>query len=67
MVWHDVIKNDRSKIIDFIEFFEKELIKAKDEIEINGLIEKCISSLPGIVEIRAPAIPCVRGPVHRVS
>lgn len=52
MIWHDIIKSDKSKIIDFIDYFEKELVKAKDEIEIKGLIEKCISSLPGIVETR---------------
>lgn len=52
MAWHNVIKADTSKIVDFVMFFEKELEVARTEVHIKGLIEKAESEMPGIVEVR---------------
>ena len=52
VVWHRIIQKDKSKILDFVAFFEAELEDAKKEVAIKGNIEKLIASLPGIFEHR---------------
>lgn len=50
--WHNTIKKQPAKIIDFIAHFEKELTDARKEVNIKGSLEKLASELPGIVEHR---------------
>ncbi|AXC39243.1 UNVERIFIED_ORG: hypothetical protein [Escherichia phage CMSTMSU] len=38
--WHWIIKDDKSKIIDMIEHFEKETEEARREVKKIGIIEK---------------------------
>lgn len=51
-VWHREIQKDKSKIIDFVDYFEKELVQARSEITAKGNLEKIVSMLPGIFEQR---------------
>ena len=50
--WYTLVVEDMGKIPDFIEYFELELVQARKEIGIYGLVEKSIKELPAITEIR---------------
>ena len=50
--WYNEVTGDLGKIIDCIDYFEKELIEAKYECKIKGSLEKLSASLPGITEYR---------------
>ena len=52
VVWHRVLQQDKSKILDFITFFENELLDARQELKVVGTIEKIAAKLPGIFEYR---------------
>ncbi len=52
MFWHNIIKADHSKIIDFVNHYDKELEDARKEVKIKGSLEKLASELPGVVEHR---------------
>ena len=52
MNWYTQITSDISKLPDFIDYFENELLQAKNEVKIYGNVEKNISNLPGITEHR---------------
>ena len=51
-MWYHRITQDLSNIPDFISYYEKELTEARLECRIGGIVEKNISSLPGITEHR---------------
>lgn len=51
-MWYTKVEQDISNIPDFIEFYEKELISAKKEVNIYGNLENGLSKLPGITEHR---------------
>lgn len=50
--WHWVIKDDKSKLLDMIEYFDGELAEARREIKKIGLIETISQQLPGYYEQR---------------
>jgi hypothetical protein len=50
--YFNAIVKDLANIAPAIDFFEKELIEAKTECRIQGSLEKCSASLPGITEHR---------------
>ena len=50
--WYTRITTNIALIPDFIESYEQELINAKAEVRVGGLIEKNISALPGVTEHR---------------
>ena len=50
--WYNSVVADLSKIVDSIEYYEKELEEAKYECSIKGSLEKSSSALPGITEHR---------------
>lgn len=50
--WHWIIKEDKAKIIDMVEFFESELEDARREIKQVGLIESIAQKLPTYHEHR---------------
>ena len=52
MNWYTKVTNDLSAIPDFIIHYENELLSAKHDVRVNGLVEKSISALPGITEHR---------------
>ena len=51
-MWYSRVTSDLSVIPDFIAHYESELNSAKQECRIGGLIEKNITTLPGVVEHR---------------
>ena len=51
-MWYSRVTSDLSAIPDFIAHYESELNSAKQECRIGGLIEKNITTLPGVVEHR---------------
>ena len=51
-MWYSKVVADLSNIPDFIEHYEHELDTAKQDCRVGGLIEKNITSLPGITEHR---------------
>jgi len=51
-MWYSKVTNDLGNIPDFIAHYEKELEEAKRDCRIGGLVEKNITSLPGITEHR---------------
>lgn len=50
--WHWVIKADKNKLIDMIEYFDKELEEARKEIKQVGIIENIAAKLPSYHENR---------------
>lgn len=50
--WHWVIKEDRAKLIDMVEYFDSELEEARKEVKQVGLIEGLSQKLPGWFETR---------------
>lgn len=50
--WHWIIKDDKSKILDLVEYFENELEDARREIKQVGLIETIAQKLPAYHELR---------------
>ena len=51
-MWYSRVTADLSQLPDFIAYYERELVDAKTECKISGVIEKNISALPGITEHR---------------
>jgi len=52
MGWYNEIAKNISNIPNAIDFYENELIEAKQEVKLKGNIEKAASYMPGIVEQR---------------
>jgi len=50
--WYTRVTTNLALIPDFIDSYEQELIAAKAEVRVGGLVEKNISALPGITEHR---------------
>jgi len=51
-MWYSRVTADLGAIPDFITHYENELIDAKQDCRIGGIVEKNISALPGITEQR---------------
>jgi uncharacterized protein YfdQ (DUF2303 family) len=51
-MWYSRVVADLGNIPDFIAYYEKEIISAKSECRIGGLVEKNIKELPGTTEHR---------------
>lgn len=52
MGWYSRVSRNIGEIPAAIQYFEDELVTAKQEIKISGSIEKAAASMPGIVEHR---------------
>ena len=53
MIWYHRIIDDISLLPDFIQYFENELVVARQELNMSGRsLERHASELPGIVENR---------------
>lgn len=50
--WYNDVVDDLAKIVDCIEYYEKELESAKYECVIKGSLEKLSAALPGTTEYR---------------
>jgi len=50
--WYDKVAKDVSNIPDAIAYFESELLSAKQEVRISGIVERASAQMPGIVEHR---------------
>lgn len=50
--WYSKVTADISVLPDFIAYYEAELLLAKKDVSIYGVVEKNISALPGITETR---------------
>jgi hypothetical protein len=51
-MWYSKVVTSLGNIPDFIQHYEQELVDAKRDCRIGGLVEKNISALPGITEHR---------------
>ena len=51
-MWYNRITADLSIIPDFVSHYESELIAARRDCVIGGIVEKNISALPGVTEHR---------------
>lgn len=51
-MWYTRVVADLGAIPDFIAYYEKELLSAKNECRIGGVVEQNIKELPGITEHR---------------
>lgn len=51
-MWYNRVTSDLSKIPDFINYYEQELINAKYDCGVKGHVEKNIANLPGVTEHR---------------
>ena len=52
MGWYAEISKDISNIPDAVEYFEGQLVDARQEIKLTGNVEKAAAQMPGIVEHR---------------
>lgn len=52
MGWYTEVSNDISKIPDAIDFYEDELVAARIEVKITGLVEQAAARMPGLIEYR---------------
>ena len=50
--WYNSVVADLGKIVDSIDYYEKQLEEAKYECSIKGSLEKSSAALPGITEHR---------------
>jgi len=48
MSWYSRVVADIGAIPDFIAYYESELLEAKREVGIGGLVERNVKDLPGI-------------------
>jgi hypothetical protein len=51
-MWYSKVVADLGNLPDFISHYERELIDAKSDCRVGGVIEKNITALPGITEHR---------------
>lgn len=51
-MWYNKVVQDISTLPDFIDYFNNELLSAKNEVKIFGNIEKGLAMLPGLTEHR---------------
>ena len=51
-MWYNRVVSDLGTIPDFIAHYERELVSAKSDCRIGGLVEKNLKELPGITEQR---------------
>lgn len=51
-MWYNKIVADLGAIPDFIAHYERELVSAKNDCKIGGLVEKNLKELPGVTEQR---------------
>ena len=52
MNWFTDVSQDISRVPDAIVYYEQELLNARKDCKIYGVIEKSLATLPGIVEHR---------------
>lgn len=52
MNWYDRVSRDISKIPDAIAYYDQELIEAKRDCSMSGLIELSSSTMPAVIETR---------------
>ena len=50
MTWYNRVTNDLSKLPDFIDHYEAELVEARKVVRVSGNVERSIAALPGITE-----------------
>jgi len=51
-MWYNQVVTDLGRIPDFIQHYEQELVSAKAECRIGGIVERNIKELPGVTEHR---------------
>jgi uncharacterized protein YfdQ (DUF2303 family) len=51
-MWYSRVSSNLGEIPNFISYYEQELASARRDCSISGVVEKNISSLPGITEHR---------------
>ena len=51
-MWYSKVTTDLNNLPNFINYYEQELISAKLDCRVGGLVEKNITALPGITEHR---------------
>lgn len=52
MNWYAKVSKDIGNIPDAIAYYEQELLEAKKEVKITGVVERAAAAMPGIVEHR---------------
>ena len=52
MSWYVKISKDISYIPDAVDYYNAELVDARDECKITGNVERAAASMPGVVEQR---------------
>lgn len=52
MNWYDRVSKDISQIPDAIAYFQQELVLAKKDCHVSGLIERVSGNMPAVVETR---------------
>lgn len=52
MTWYNKVTDDIAHLPDFIDYYNKELLQAKNDCAVRGNVERNISALPGITEHR---------------
>lgn len=50
--WLTKVSTDISRLPDFIQYYEDQLLQAKGDVKVFGNLEKNIAALPGITEHR---------------
>lgn len=52
MGWYSKVSRDISEIPNAIDYFESELLSAKQEVKLKGNLERAAAEMPGIIEHR---------------
>lgn len=60
-MWLNKVTRDLSEIPNFLDYYEKEIVVARTELDIRGNIERVTSSLPGIIEYRFSQLQEIEG------
>lgn len=60
-MWLNKVTKDLMQIPNFLDYYEKELMVARTELDIRGNIEQVSSRLPGIIEYRFNQLQEIEG------
>lgn len=51
-MWYNRVVDDLSNLPDFIQYYESELNAARMDVAVKGHVERNLSGLPGVTELR---------------
>lgn len=67
MNWYNRITSNLDDLPDFIDYYERELRDARDEVKISGNIERLLAQMPGITERRMADLQVIESVLEHLN